>query len=81
MAVRAWWIPREVGAGMALGREKAGGRCSWARSGGLVEFALQVLLGDLHIAQGHGDVFVAQQLHECRKARPRDGASLRHRCG
>ncbi len=34
----------------------------------LVEFALQVLLGDLHIPQGPVDVFVAEQLHESRKA-------------
>ena len=31
----------------------------------LVEFALQVLLCDLHIPQGHADVFVAEQLHQC----------------
>ena len=37
---------------------------------GLVEFALQVLLGDLHIAQGHADVFVAEQLHQRREADP-----------
>jgi hypothetical protein len=37
---------------------------------GLVEFALQVLLGDLHIAQGHADVFVAEQLHQGREADP-----------
>jgi hypothetical protein len=28
-----------------------------------VEFALQVQLSDLHIPQGHADVFVAEQLH------------------
>jgi hypothetical protein len=37
---------------------------------GLVEFALQVLLGDLHIAQGHADVLVAEQLHEGWEADP-----------
>ena len=37
---------------------------------GLVEFALQVLLGDLHIPQGHADVFVTEQLHERREADP-----------
>ena len=35
---------------------------------GLVEFALQVLLGDLHIPHGHADVFVAEQLHQRREA-------------
>ena len=37
---------------------------------GFVEFALEVLLGDLHIAQGHLQGRVAEQLHECRKADP-----------
>src|SRR5260370_30835993 len=34
---------------------------------GLMEFALQVLLRDLHIQQAHGDVLVPEQLHEGRK--------------
>jgi hypothetical protein len=33
-----------------------------------VEFALQVRLDDLDIAQGHADVFVPERLHESRKA-------------
>ena len=36
----------------------------------LVELALQVLLGDLEIAHGHGDVIVTEQLHESRKTDP-----------
>jgi hypothetical protein len=32
-----------------------------------VELALQILLGDLEIAQGHADVFVPQELHESGK--------------
>ena len=32
------------------------------------KFPLQVLLGDLYIAQGHADVFVSQQFHQSRKA-------------
>ena len=35
---------------------------------GQVELALQVLLGDLEIAQSHADVFVPEQLHERRQA-------------
>ena len=35
---------------------------------GRVELALQVLLGDLHIAQRHADIFVAEQLHQSGKA-------------
>jgi hypothetical protein len=34
----------------------------------LVEFALQVLLRDLHLSQGQANVFVAEQLHERREA-------------
>jgi hypothetical protein len=37
---------------------------------GLMEFALQVLLGDEHISQGHADVFVPEQFHERWKANP-----------
>lgn len=37
---------------------------------GLMEFALQVLLGDEHISQGHADVFVPEQLHESWKTNP-----------
>ena len=33
-----------------------------------MELALQVKLGDLHIAHGHADIFMSQQLHQCRKA-------------
>jgi len=33
-----------------------------------MELALQILLGDLEVAQGHADVFVPQQLHESREA-------------
>ena len=29
-----------------------------------MKLALQILLGDLEVAQGHADVFVPQQLHE-----------------
>ena len=32
-----------------------------------VELALEILLGDLHVAQGHTDVCVPQQLHESGK--------------
>jgi hypothetical protein len=35
---------------------------------GLMEFALQVLLGDLQVSQGHPDVLVPEELHESRKA-------------
>ena len=35
---------------------------------GLVVFALQILLSDLHIAQGHADIFVAEQAHQGREA-------------
>ena len=34
----------------------------------LMEFALQILLSDEHIAQGHADVFVPEQFHEGWKA-------------
>jgi len=37
---------------------------------GLVELALQVLLGDLHIQQGHADVFMAEQFLQCWEANP-----------
>src|ERR1035437_5819399 len=37
---------------------------------GLAIFALQVLLGDLHISQSHLDIFVSEQLHQCWKADP-----------
>lgn len=33
-----------------------------------MEFALQVLLSDLQIAESHADVFVTEQLHECGQA-------------
>jgi hypothetical protein len=36
----------------------------------LMEFALQVLLGNLHIRQGHADVFMSEQLHERWEADP-----------
>ncbi len=42
---------------MGLGRIAASG----------VELALQVLLGDLYITQGHADVFVTEQLHQSGK--------------
>jgi hypothetical protein len=32
-----------------------------------VKFALEVLLEDLDIAQGHADVFVPEQLHQSRR--------------
>ena len=35
-----------------------------------MELALQILLGDLEIAHGHGDVIVTQQLHKSRKTDP-----------
>jgi hypothetical protein len=35
-----------------------------------MKFALQILLGDFHIAQGHTDIFVPEQLHESEKANP-----------
>jgi hypothetical protein len=38
-----------------------------ALAGG-VELSLQVLLGDLHVAQGRADVFVAEQLHQSGEA-------------
>ena len=48
------------------------GECRQAVQGGIltcqVELSLQVLLSDLDIAQGHTDVFVAEQLHERRQA-------------
>ena len=57
--------------GMSLGSSKRG---QTMRMGdilaGLMEFALQILLSDLHISQGHADVFVAEQLHQGRKADP-----------
>ena len=34
---------------------------------GAVKFTLQVLLGDLDVAQGHANIFVAQQEHESGK--------------
>jgi hypothetical protein len=42
-----------------------------------VKFALQVLLGDLEVPQGHGDVFVPQQLHESGQA---DAQTQHGRC-
>ena len=42
-----------------------------------MELALQILLGDLEIAHGHGDVIVTQQLHESRKTDP----ETEHLCG
>src|SRR6516162_2920633 len=35
---------------------------------GLMEFALQVLLGNLHVPQAHVDAFMPEQLHESGKA-------------
>jgi len=55
-------------AGKREGRQTMGSRRFLA---GLVEFALQVLLGDLHIAQGHPQGRVAEQLHQCREADPK----------
>ena len=37
---------------------------------GLMEFALQILLGDEQVAQGHANVCVPEQLHESGKANP-----------
>ncbi len=34
----------------------------------LAKLALQILLGDLHIPQGHADIFVAEQFHQSGKA-------------
>jgi hypothetical protein len=42
-----------------------------------VKFALQVLLSDFEIEQGHVDIFVSQELHEGRKA----DAKAQHFCG
>jgi hypothetical protein len=38
---------------------------------GLMKFALQILLGDFRVSQGHMDIFVPEQLHESRKANPK----------
>ena len=35
---------------------------------GEMKLALEVSLGDLHVAHGHADAFVSQQIHEGRKA-------------
>ena len=55
-------------AGKREGRQTMGSRRFLA---GFVEFALQVLLGDLHVAQGHPQGRVAEQLHQCREADPK----------
>jgi hypothetical protein len=44
---------------------------------GEVKLALQVLLSDFEIEQGHVDIFVSQQLHEGRQA----DAQAQHFCG
>jgi hypothetical protein len=36
----------------------------------LMEFALQILLGDFHLPQGHADILVPEQLHESGEANP-----------
>lgn len=53
-------------------RKREGGQTMGSRRflAGFVKFALQVLLGDLHIAQGHPQGRVAEQLHQCREADP-----------
>ena len=47
---------------------------------GLMEFALQILLRDFHIAQGHTDVLVAEQFHESWKANPEPEHFSRESC-
>jgi len=61
--------PGWIGTGGAIGNREDGYEvrmCGMlARS---MKLALQVLLGDMHVAQGHADVFVAQQPHQSGKA-------------
>src|SRR5580692_8389963 len=54
------WRERKCGQTMRMGGILAG----------LMEFALQILLSDLHISQSHANVFVAEQLHQGREANP-----------
>jgi len=62
---------REASSGDVLGERERGHTmemgCVLA---GLMEFALQILLGDEHVAQGHADVCVPEQLHESGQANP-----------
>ena len=61
------WGERKLGYEVQLRRVQAGA----------VKFALQVLLSDLYITQGHADVFVSQQLHESGQA---DAEAEHHSC-
>jgi len=68
----------EIGAGDVFGERERGQTMRMGRIlVGLVEFALQILLRDFRIAQGHADVFVAEQPHERREADPEP----KHFCG
>jgi len=67
------------GAGV-LGRRKRGQAVGRVLACAM-ELALQILLGDLEIAHGHGDVIVTQQLHESGKTDPEMEAFLWRRCG
>jgi hypothetical protein len=55
--------------GGGCGKREIGNGVQWGSvEASEVKFALQVLLCDLHIAQGHVDVFVTEQSHESRQA-------------
>ena len=59
----------KVGSAGVLGKRKRGQAVGRVLACAM-ELALQILLGDLEIAHGHGDVIVTQQLHEGRKTDP-----------
>ena len=58
----------KIGAGRNVGNREDGGAM---RLGGIlasgVELALQIQLHDFHVAHGHADVVVSQNLHESGK--------------
>ena len=60
---------RRIGAGGAVGNGQNGSLMRPSRVlASRVEFALQIVLGDLHVAHGHANIFVPQQLHQSGKA-------------
>jgi hypothetical protein len=71
VAFRAWRIPGRIDAGRGVGGRQDGAaiRLYGVLASG-VEFVLQIQLQDLHIAHGHADIAVSQQLHESREAHP-----------
>ena len=74
-AADAWKIRRGIG-GTVRQWEFGNGVALDGVLAGEVKLALQVLLSDFEIEQGHVDIFVSQQLHEGRQADAPGGAFL-----